>query len=149
MHVASGALLCSSPDAPYTMHCRVQQLAVLRAITPSMLSPARLAFGLRPLDAVCVFCCLRYITTVDVQPGRTSYNFTSTSFGYDSVTIAPGEPGYCSSCIVHIAVYGFTTSQFSITYTTNNSDGKCGFSTQPATHTPPPHVGSLELTWHG
>ena len=66
-----------------------------------------------------------YITTVDVQPGRNAYNFTSTAFGYDSVVIAPGEPGYCSSCIVNVGIFGFTASQFVITFTTNTSEGEC------------------------
>ena len=62
-----------------------------------------------------------YITTVDAEPTQQVYNFTSTAFGYDSVVITPDETAYCYQCVVHIAVYGFQASQFTITFTTNTS----------------------------
>ena len=39
----------------------------------------------------------------------------------DIVTIDPGKPHYCYHCVLNIAVYGFTTSQFTITYETSSS----------------------------
>jgi hypothetical protein len=67
-----------------------------------------------------------YITMTDRQPSKDvgGSDYSSNAFNYDSVVILPSNDvnKYCSHCIIHVAVYGFSASQFSLTYTTNTSD---------------------------
>ena len=67
-----------------------------------------------------------YITMTDRQPSKDvgGSDYSSNAFNYDSVVILPSNDvnKYCSHCIIHVTVYGFSASQFSLTYTTNTSD---------------------------
>jgi len=62
-----------------------------------------------------------FVTTNESEPTRNNYNYTSSSIGFDAVTIAPGSAGYCTQCTILVGVYGYTSSQFTILFTTNTS----------------------------
>jgi hypothetical protein len=88
-----------------------------------------------------------YVTTDGMQPGQSYWNFTSIGTGFDSVIISSDQKGYCSRCIVYVAVYGYAQSQFAITYTTNTSSCTllrwcrcrcCGSATAAECVPPPP-----------
>lgn len=51
------------------------------------------------------------------QPGIHHYDYLSTNYGstVDQITISPSDPKYCSGCTLHICVFGYYTSQYSIT----------------------------------
>lgn len=82
-----------------------------------------------------------YITTDGTEPGLHNYQFRSTAGGssvQDTVLIQPGRPHYCNHCRLLIAVRGFTTTHFSITYstaatTTRLQDGRPQFGSVTAT----------------
>ena len=57
-----------------------------------------------------------------MQPSTTQYDFRSQHFGVtDEVVVSPESPKYKTRGVMLIAVYGSTTSEFTITYSTSAS----------------------------